>query len=151
VGSVLYSVGVSGEDNQVTIVQNSISDEGGYIVTVQSARGFGQASMAWWGDTLPHPLWFQLPFSGLEQFSLIWAAKSKRVSVNVSVNSSDQLVLQSLQVKRAGETEITPNSPYWLHVTQPTPQQPGYLLRAPTAFIADAPRMWAIAWMDFYR
>jgi hypothetical protein len=150
VGSVLYCVGVSGEGNQVTIVQN-ISYEGGYIATVQSARGFGQASIAWWGNGSPHPLWFQLPFGGLEQFSLIWAAKSKRASVNVSVNSSNQSEWQSLQVNREGEIEIMPDSPYWLQVTQPTPQQPGYLLRAPVAFVADAPRMWAIAWVDFYR
>ncbi len=100
---------------------------------------------------MPHPLWFQLQLNGLEQFSLVWKGALSPVGVNVSVNSRDRSVNQSYQLRREDAVEITPDSPYWMAMALPTQKQKGYLLKAPAAFLADAPRLWAITWIDFYR
>jgi hypothetical protein len=146
-----YSVGVSGEGNALTLAKVSSGSEEGYIATVASARGIGQASVAWWGNFSPHPLRFHLQLMGLELFSLSWATPDRRITVNVSVNSSDQAVIQSVILGQSGESEITALSPYWLEVTLPSPERSGYLLTTPAAFAAEGPRLWAIAWVDFYR
>lgn len=146
-GTVAYSVGVSGEGNQVTLVQSSSDGEGAFVATVQSARGIGQASVAWWGKRSPHPLWFDLQLNGLEQFSLMWG----NLAVHVSVNSMDQSILQRTQVRGEAEVEIAPASPYWMTVEVPSQQGASFRVGAPKAFMIDAPSLWAIAWIDFYR
>ena len=150
-GNALYSVGVSGEDNQLTITLDSSGNEERYIATVQSARGIGQANIAWWGNSSPQPLRFRLKLQGLEQFSLRWAAPSGQILVNVSVNSIDQQVFQSVQVGDETESEIAADSPFWLDVTLPNQDRPYYELTTSQAFQADGPRLFAIAWVDFYR
>jgi hypothetical protein len=150
-GKTLYSVGVSGEGNQLTITQDSSGGEDTYIATVQSERGIGQASIAWWGNTSPHPLRFRLQLAGLEQFSLRWAAPSGQILVNIGVNSMDQQVFQSVQIGREAESEIAADSPYWLDVTLPNQKGAAYELTTPLAFQAYGPRLFTIAWVDFYR
>ena len=145
--NVAYQVGVSGEGNRVALVQDSSVGDEAIVATVQSARGIGQASVVWWGNRAPHPLWFDLQLSGLEQFSLIWGNEA----VHVSVNSMDQSILQRHQARGAGEVEIAPDSPYWMTVELPSQAGAGYWLGAPAAFVADAPSLWAISWIDFYR
>lgn len=143
VGSVGYSVATSGEGNQVAIAHDQAVDA--YIATVHSERGIGQASIAWWGSEAPHHVIFEVYLSGLEDFSLHWADQA----VNVSVNSIDQTVIQSARIGKSPETAITAGSPYWMEVTLPTAGV--FQLQAPQAFIAAAPKLWGIAWVDFYR
>lgn len=143
VGDVGYSVAVNGDENQVAITQEANAT----IVTIQSRSGIGQASSAWWGSTTPHPLYFLLHLNGLEQFSLRWADHV----VNVSVNSTSQTVMQSTQTANSAETMITPDSPYWMDVTLPTQELSVFTVAAPAAFIAAAPNVWGISWVDTYR
>ena len=138
-----YSIATSGEGNQVAISQETDT----YTVTIHSTMGIGQASIAWWGNSMPHQLNFQLHLGGLEQFTLAW--DEQRVSVQV--NSSSQEVTESLQPHQGVETLIASDSPYWMDVTLPTSSMLVYSLRAPAAFITAAPKVWAIAWIDFYR
>jgi hypothetical protein len=150
-GAVNFSVIVSGEGNQVAVVQDDLSsadlDERAYVATIHSESGIGQASIIGWGELSPHPIYFRLHLSGLEQFTLRWA----EMSVNVSVNSMDRSTFQSYQTPQQSETMITADSPYWMDVTIPQAADDGFLLRAPAAFVAAAPRLWSIAWIDFYR
>lgn len=143
VGNVGYSVATSGEGNQVAIALDQ--DVGTYIVTVHSERGIGQGSIAWWGNDAPHHVIFEMYLSGLEQFSLHWADQA----VNLSVNSIDQSVIQSVRIGKSPETAIAAGSPYWMEVILPTAGL--FQLHAPRAFIALAPKLWGIAWIDFYR
>jgi hypothetical protein len=140
-----YSASVAGDGNRVTLDTDASGQR--YVVNVQSERGIGEASFAWWGKALPHPLTFDLKLSGLEHFRLAWAANI----VNVSVNSSDNAVIQWAQGSDQVEVQIAPDSPYWLPVQVPSQAMQGYQLSVPPAFIAAAPRLWAIAWVDFYR
>lgn len=157
-GSLPYSVGVHDQGDQVTIRQSSDMQGGGYgavyVATVRSARGIGDATVAWWGSVSPHQLVFQLELSGLEHFSLIWADQT----VNVSVNSVDRLadpsaelvVLESVQTRGGSERMIDPASPNWIDVAL-LPDGRGYYLIAPQTFQAAWPGLWAIRWIDFYR
>jgi hypothetical protein len=155
VGDIPYSVAAGGEGNQVGIAYDSGEDKGRYVVTVHSERGIGQATIAWWGKVSPHPLAFRLELSGLEHFSMMWAG----LSVNVSVNPTDHSISQGVQTRSiAGnqaesrsEVTIDSESPYWMEVTIPSPGLPFYLVKAPAAFATDGPRLWAIAWIDYYR
>ena len=142
-GELGYSIATSGEGNQVAINQETDT----YTVTIHSTMGIGQASIAWWGNSMPHQLNFQLHLGGLEQFTLAW--DEQRVSVQV--NSSSQEVTESLQPHQGVERLIASDSPYWMDVTLPTSSMQVYSLRAPAAFITAAPKVWAIAWIDFYR
>ncbi len=146
-GTVAYSLGVSGDGNSITLVQESSPSQGRFVATVQSERGFGQASIGWWGKPLPHHLVFRLQLRGLEQFSLVWAERA----VHISVNSTDHSVIESTQLRGEEDTEITPDSAYWMDVVLPTQERPVYLVSAPAAFIVAAPSLWAISWIDFYR
>jgi hypothetical protein len=148
-GDALYHVGVNGEGNQLLIAADPHGEAGDYVVTLQSARGIGQASVAWWGANSPHQLRFQLKLTGLEHFGLIWVNRTQKVSVNVSANLDNPTTLESVQHGSA-ETQIEPDSPYWLAVSLPA-QGDGFELTAPRAFLADAPRLWAVTWIDFYR
>jgi hypothetical protein len=142
-GELGYSIATSGEGNQVSISQETDA----YTVTIHSTQGIGQASIAWWGNLMPHHLNFQLHLGSLEQFTLGW--DEQRVSVQI--NSSNQAVIEILQPHQGAETPIAFDSPYWMDVTLPTSSVQVYSLRAPSAFIAAAPKVWAIAWIDFYR
>jgi hypothetical protein len=142
-----YGIAVSGDNNQVAISHAASQGDGSYIVTIHSTSGIGQASAVWWGSASPHPLVFDLNLNGLEKFSLHWIDQI----VTVSVRSYDQAVIQSSQARQQSELIIEPDSPYWMDVTVPTPNSPGYKLKAPAAFMAAAPRFWGIEWIDFYR
>lgn len=147
VGNALYSVGVSREGNHVTIAMEEDVPATGYLVTIQSERGIGQASFAWWGSEPPHPMRFLVELQGLESFQLTWHQQT----VSVSVNAIDQSIVQSLRTSNGAEQAITPDSPYWMQVEMPTAGRSGYLLSAPEAFVAQSPRLWAVQWIDFYR
>ena len=144
VGGMPYSVGVRGAGNVVTITYDSGEQGQNVLVTVQSGGGIGEATIAWWGSTLPHQLLFYLDLTGLEHFRLMWSTHI------VTVASSGNSVLQWLQSGSSSETTLDPASPYWMPINVPDKQEQGYRLQAPPAFIADAPRIWGFAWLDFY-
>lgn len=146
-GQAAYSVGVSGEGNTVTIVQDSNGADRAYIASVQSARGIGQASISWWGNESPHQLSFDIALGGLEAFTLRWAEHT----VTVSVNSTDGTILQRLRTGDEAESDLLASSPYWMDISLPAKEGESFRLSAPAAFLADAPRLWAISWVDFYR
>lgn len=149
-GSLPYSVGVHDQGDHVAIRQSSDMQGGGFVATVQSARGIGDATVAWWGNVPPHQLVFQLELSGLEHFSLIWADQTVNVSVN-SVNlAAEPVILKSVQAGDDAEEIIDPDSPYWIDVTTLHDGR-GYQLVAPAAFQEAWPQFWAIRWIDFYR
>lgn len=146
-GSLLYSVGVEGEGNQLSILPIADQGKGAYITIIESVQGIGRASVAWWGEESPHHLLFQLALNGLEEFRLMWPDHT----VIVNVNASSFAAFQSVLVSHQPEEEITPASPYWMDVAFPTPERTAYLLTAPPRFIEDAPRVWGISWVDFFR
>ena len=146
-GHAAYSVGVSGEGNTVTIVQDSNGADGAYVARVQSTRGIGQANIGWWGEPAPHQLTFDMALSGLESFSLRWA----EYTVLVSVNATDGSVWQRLNSDDEPDSDLLPSSPFWIEVALPIGEGHSFRLAAPVAFLADAPRLWAITWVDFYR
>jgi len=85
--------------------------------------------------------------NGLENFSLIWGAQA----VNVSVNSTDHSVTESLQKQHQDEVTLAKDSAYWIDVQVPSQADVPYRLTAPSAFLEDAPALWGLAWVDFYR
>jgi hypothetical protein len=146
-GEIGYGVATSGDGNQLAIAQDENAEPGSYIVAITSERGIGQASITWWGNQLPHHVVFQLYLTGLEQFSLRWADQA----VNVSVNSMDQTVIQSVKVAETAEQSIAAGSPYWMDVVAPSTADGPFQLQAPPAFIDAAPKVWGISWIDYYR
>jgi hypothetical protein len=142
-GGIPYSIGVTGAGNEVTLEP----DAQGFLMTVQSPSGIGEASVAWWGSTPPHQLSFHLKLSGLEHFRLTWSGHI----VSASVNSTSNSLLQWAQLGDSGESEIDAASPCWMAIASPMEPEGGYRFSAPRAFIASTPRLWAIAWVDFYR
>ena len=158
VGTLPYSVSVNGEGNQVVILQKSAMRGGGIMVTVQSARGIGDATVAWWGQGTPCALVIQLELRGLEHFSLRWAEQA----VFVSVNSADNSVFQSVQKREEQEMMIDQSSPFWMDVSVSSrpgirtasnaiDHESGYRITTPPAFQAAWPGIWSITWVDFYR
>jgi hypothetical protein len=144
---LLYSTGVRGEGNIITVADAPDTGEEELTIRVQSERGIGEGTIAWWGNQVPHHLSFHLHLNALEHFHLRWGKRS----ITVSVASSGNFVLESMQVGHQGEVEITPESPYWIEVTMPSGEHPYFELRAPAAFLNDSPRLFAISWIDYYR
>src|SRR4051812_23941356 len=108
VGDLSYSAEARGEGNQVAVLRDGSRDK--YTVQVTSAPGIGQAVLAWWGALPPHPLQFQIYTTGLENFSLTWAAQT----VKVSVNATNHSVTESLQMQDHDEVAIASDSPFWI-------------------------------------
>jgi hypothetical protein len=141
-GDAPYSVDVQGEGNRVTIAPTVVVAAESYVATVTSPRGIGQATVAWWGDHTPRQLTFHLDLAGLESFELRWA------DTTVTVSASDQQMWQSVQKGESDMRTASPDSPFWIDITD---TGVGYELRAPAAFLNDAPRLWSFAWIDFFR
>jgi hypothetical protein len=142
-----YNIEVHGEGNQVAIVRANSASQNKITVRVTSDAGIGYATVAWWGADPPHQMVFNVHTKGLESFSLMWSTQT----VKVSVNPTDNSVSESLQVNRETETVIANDSPYWIDVRMPTHSEAPYQLNAPPAFLQDAPAIWGLVWVDFYR
>ena len=152
VGQALYSVGVRGEGNLVTITPDNIIAPDPrapqtYHVHVASLSGIGQATIAWWDRRAPQQLLFSLELKGLERFQLHWGD----TLINVTVNASTQHIMQSVQKGEAAESRLVAASPFWMETLLPTVSSHGFTLATPPAFAQDGPRLWTIAWVDFYR
>jgi hypothetical protein len=158
-GNLGFSIGVRGEGNQLVIVHDapgatsnntsgdmSVSGENAFVVIVTSDSGIGEGTVAWWGNTTPHHLSFQLHLNALEHFNLRWGKEK----ITVNVNSTESFVIESVS-DQDGEAEIDADSPYWIEVTPPSDQQSYFLLTAPEAFLKDSPSLFAISWIDYYR
>lgn len=146
-----YSIGVRGEGNHVSLsASNHLDDDTlapHYTALIESAQGIGEATFAWWGNESPHHLTFVLALQGLEDFRLAWG---DRVVV-VSVNSADRGVMQSIVTSTRDEQPLTVDSRFWMATDLPGPEQPHFRLRVPQAFTDDAPRIWSVTWIDYYR
>jgi hypothetical protein len=151
----LYSIGVRGEGNAVEVVPLELAKSDRLRIEIMSARGIGEATVAWWSIPAPSTLEFHLHLRGLESFALRWAENSATqrsiYAVSVSVNSSDNSVRQSVKVGDDVEISIDALSPHWMAVTLPTAASESFVLVAPASFLHAASRLWAIAWVDFYR
>jgi hypothetical protein len=146
-----YSIGVRGDGNRVSLAAGDGVDGNSvwlpYTVFIESPQGIGEAVFAWWGNESPHHLSFVLALQGLEDFRLTWAD----TTVVVSVNSTNLGVMQSVVTHRRDERSLTADSPFWMAAQLPGVEQPHFRMRAPQAFVDDAPRIWSVAWIDFYR
>jgi hypothetical protein len=151
----LYSIGVRGEGNAVEVLPLEVAKSDRLRIEIMSARGIGEATVAWWGNAAPPAHEFHLHLRGLESFVLRWAESSSPqrsiFTITVSVNSSDNSVRQSVQVGDDVEIPIDALSPHWMAVTLPTAASESFVLAAPASFRHAAPHLWAIAWVDFYR
>jgi hypothetical protein len=123
----------------------------GVIFDVWSETGIGGASASLAAGEMPQSILFRLHLRGLEQMT--FAFDDTVVSLSVP-SGGDRPVLQSVVVN-GDEMPITPQSPYWMAVTQVQSDAGaanGYFqVAAPQAFFDASATRFKISWIDFYR
>jgi hypothetical protein len=141
-----FQIATDKEDNVVT----ATIDGERLLVDVQSASGIGSAGVRAADGELPPAALLRFHLRGLEQMTFAFGDAVVKLSVP---SGGDRPVIQSV-VEQGQESPITPQSPYWMEVTQTAADGAAdsvFEVNPPQAFADAPPANFTIGWIDFYR
>lgn len=121
------------------------------LIDVQSPRGVGAATVELLAGDLPTTARVRLHLAGLEEFRLSYGT----TEIIAGLGPGGEL-LQRLVDPNTGEQPISPDSPYWMPVSQEAPQADSpapapIIVTLPPDLIQGRHRSFTIHWVDFYR
>jgi hypothetical protein len=115
------------------------------LVDVTSPTGIGSARIEKTSGAWPPQIMLRLRLKGLESLKFTYADRIVALTVPTSAKG---ITLESVQVGDATPTPLTPDSPYWMTVTQGE----GYFdVTVPPDFFTSGVEQFVIEWIDFYR
>lgn len=141
-----FQIATDKPDNVVTATM----DGERLLVDVQSASGIGSAGVRAADGEMPSAVLMRFHLRGLEQMTFAFGGAIIKLSVP---SGGDRPVMQSV-VEGGQERAITPESPYWMDVTQTTADgstENIFEVAAPPAFSSSPNANFTIGWIDFYR
>jgi hypothetical protein len=120
------------------------------LVDVQSASGISSAGVRAADGKMPPAVLMRFHLRGLEQMTFAFGDAIVKLSVP---SGGDRPVMQSV-VEGGQERPITPESPYWMEVTQTAADgsaDSAFEVASPQAFSVSPTANFTIGWIDFYR
>jgi hypothetical protein len=136
-------------DKPDNVVTTTIDGER-LLVDVQSSSGIGSAGVRAADGEMPPAVLLRFHLRGLEQMTFAFGGAIVKLSVP---SGGDRPVMQSV-VEGGQDRPITPESPYWMEVTQTTADGSAeniFEVAAPPAFFTSPTANFTIGWIDFYR